>query len=316
MTRIIVLGSLNMDLVVRAKRSPEAGETLPAEEFHTIPGGKGANQAAAIARLGVDVALIGRIGKDDFGKQLLSNLLHQGVDVSLVREDPSALTGLALIVVDQTGENRILLISGANGRVAKEDVDEAVDQIAQAKLMVCQLETLHCAVEHAIETSNHFGVPFLLNPAPAFPIPDTLLNKISYLILNETEAEVVSGLPVDGIDGAKQAGRTLCQRGANTVIVTLGAQGAVVASQDEIRHIPGYPIYPVDTTAAGDAFIGGFAASTVQGLPLYDRVRYANACGALAATKLGAQTSLPNRAEVAAFLQQADVSIELAKLKD
>lgn len=203
MTRIIVLGSLNMDLVVRAKRSPEAGETLPAEEFHTIPGGKGANQAAAIARLGVDVALIGRIGKDDFGKQLLSNLLHQGVDVSLVREDPSALTGLALIVVDQTGENRILLISGANGRVAKEDVDEAVDQIAQAKLMVCQLETLHCAVEHAIETSNHFGVPFLLNPAPAFPIPDTLLNKISYLILNETEAEVVSGLPVDGIDAAK-----------------------------------------------------------------------------------------------------------------
>lgn len=304
-----------MDLVVRAQRAPAAGETLPAEEFHTIPGGKGANQAAAIARLGVDVALIGRVGKDDFGKQLLSNLIRQGVDISLVREDPTAQTGLALIVVDQMGENRILLISGANGHTAEEDIDAAADQIAEAKLMVCQLGTLQHAVEHAIEISYRLGIPFLLNPAPAFPIPDQLLNKISFLILNETEAQVVSGLTVDSPDAAKQASSVLRQRGAGTVIVTLGAQGAMVASQDEIRHIHGFSIHPVDTTAAGDAFIGGFAASTVRGLPVFDRVHYANACGALAATKLGAQTSLPSQSEVEAFLRQADASFVLTEFK-
>jgi ribokinase len=314
MTDVIVLGSLNMDLVIKAQRAPAAGETLPADEYFTIPGGKGANQAAAIARLGVSAALVGRVGKDGFGQQLLENLIQQGVDISRVRQDEQSQTGLAWIVVEKSGENRILLMAGANARVNEEDVDQAEEEIGRAKLLVCHFETLQSALEYSIETAYRLGVPFLLNPAPAFAIPDDLLRKISFLVLNETEAGIVSGLPVSGIATAEKAGEALCRRGAGTVIVTLGARGAVVVSEAGKLHVPGFPVQPVDTTAAGDAFIGGFAAAAVQGYSLLERVRYANACGALAVTRLGAQTSLPNRAEVQSFLERSDPNLSSSRI--
>lgn len=303
MSDIVVIGSLNMDLVIRAQRAPEAGETLSAEELLTIPGGKGANQAAAIARLGGSVSLIGRVGRDDYGEQLLSILSRQGVDISYVRREPGVQTGLAIIIVDRLGENRILLISGSNSHVNEDDVNGALESITKAKLLLCQLETLKNTVSYSIETAFRYNVPFLLNPAPAYPLPDHLLKKISYLVLNETEAQVVSGLPVEGVATAKKAAQSLYERGTKTVVITLGSQGAVAASEEGAEHVPGFAVHPIDTTAAGDAFIGGFAVATVQGLALKERLRFANACGALAVTKLGAQTSLPSLEEVENFFK-------------
>jgi ribokinase len=303
MSDIVVVGSLNMDLVIRAQRAPAAGETLSADELHTIPGGKGANQAAAIARLGISVAMVGRVGQDDYGEQLVSNLNRQGVDVTHIRRELGVQTGLAIIVVDRLGENRILLISGSNAHVNEEDIDGALESITKAKLLLCQLETLHTTVNYAIETASRCNIPILLNPAPAYPIPDQILKNISYLVLNETEAQVVSRLPVEGVASAKKAALSLCARGVKTVVITLGSQGAVVSSGEGTAHVPGFAVHPIDTTAAGDAFIGGFAVATARGLPMNERLRFANACGALAVTKLGAQTSLPSLEEVESFLQ-------------
>lgn len=304
MSAIIVLGSLNMDLVVKAERAPEAGETLPGQVFQTIPGGKGANQAAAAAKLGGDVAMVGRVGADDFGKNLIAALQDVGVDTSAVQTDPDHSTGIAAITVEETGENRILIVAGANGQVSTADVDALRPALAQAKVLVLQMEIPLATIEYALNVAAELDLLTVLNLAPAYPISDAMLKQIDILLLNESETRLLSNISVADIDSAKVACSALRARGANTVIVTLGAQGALLAIPDEFIFVPAYEVDVVDTTAAGDAFTAGFVVSLLETGDNEKSLQYANAVGALTVTKLGAQVSLPTKEEVETFLKK------------
>ncbi|MDD5370535.1 MAG: ribokinase [Anaerolineaceae bacterium] len=302
MSEIVILGSLNMDLVVKSSRIPGAGETLSGEEFQTIPGGKGANQAAAITRLGGEVAMVGRVGRDAFGEKLTQNLEVMGVDAGHIRVDTQTSTGVALIIVEASGENRIIIIPGANGKMDSSDVQSAANLIRNARLLILQLEIPLETVTEAIVLAHQYSIPILLNPAPAYPLSDEILSKVTYLILNETEARMLTSQPVTNQASAEQAAKTLLTHGVQVVVLTLGAQGALLSTSQGTTMIPAFPVKAVDTTAAGDAFIGGFAVSLLRGKNLPENVRYGNAAGGLAATKFGAQTSLPIRDAVERLL--------------
>ena len=302
---ILVIGSLNMDLVVSAERAPEAGETLHGQDFQTTPGGKGSNQAAAAAKLGASTAMAGRVGADEFGARLKNSLTNLGVDTSTVLTDETQPTGVALIIVDAAGENRILLVAGANGQVSPADVGNLRPAIQQAKILVLQLEIPLETVSAALQIAAECGIPTMLNLAPAYPIPDEMLQKITYLVVNESEAGLLSELPVHDLDSAKAACKALFERGATTIIITLGSQGALLATPHDFYTLPAYPVDVVDTTAAGDAFSAGFAVALLESGDLQSSVAYANAVGALTVTKFGAQASLPTKDDVAAFLETA-----------
>lgn len=299
MSDILVVGSLNADLVVRAPRFPAPGETISGGDLATIPGGKGANQAVAAARQGVRVSMLGRVGKDNFGDFLLANLHANQVDTTLVQRDDAA-TGTAIIVVDANGQNSIVLSPGANGQVRPADVDPA--SLPRPKLVLLQLEIPLESVIHAAAVGRGLGARVLLNPAPARPLPDELIAQTDFLIPNETELSLLTGQPVTDIASAESAARTLLAKGVQTVIVTLGANGALVVTPEKTTHVPPFHVDVVDTTAAGDAFIGGFSAALLRGLALEEAVRHGNACGALAATQFGAQPSLPTAEEVNKFM--------------
>ncbi len=301
---ILVIGSLNMDLVVKAERAPEAGETLHGLDFQTIPGGKGANQAAAAARLGAATAMAGRVGADEFGARLKGALANARVDTSTVLTDEAQPTGIAQITVDAAGENRILIVAGANGQVSPADVGNLRPAIEQAKILVLQLEIPLETVSAALQVAAESGIPTILNLAPARSIPDEMLQKISYLIVNESEAGLLSDLPVSELETAKTACKVLFARGAENIIVTLGAQGALLATKHDFYTLPAYRVDVVDTTAAGDAFTAGFAVALLESGDLQASVAYANAVGALTVTKFGAQASLPTKAEVDVFLRK------------
>jgi len=311
--RITVVGSLNMDLVVRAPHLPIPGETIIGRDFRTIPGGKGANQAVAAAKLGAQVTMIGRVGDDDFGRAQLRNLNELGVDTTHVIVDPEAATGIALITLDASGQNTIVLASGANMRLTREDINAAQDAIVQSDALVLQLESPLEVVTYAIDMAHAEGVKVILNPAPARPLPNETLAKLDYLIPNESETALLTGIEVADINSAREATERLHEEGVGTVILTLGARGAFLASAEESIHIPGYNVEVVDTTAAGDAFVGGFAVALAEDRDLIEAIRFANAAGALAVTKLGAQPSLPTRAEVEAFLTRLPKSQRLRK---
>lgn len=300
---ILVFGSLNMDLVVKAERVPEGGQTLPGEEFITIPGGKGANQAVAVSKLGGRAAMVGRVGQDGFGDEMVTNLSRNGVDVSHVRREADVTSGIAMIIVEASGENRILIVPGANGRVGIEDVDSASGLLSQASLLVMQFEVDLKAVKHAASLARKIGIPVLVNTAPPAIPPEGLLEMVDYLVLNEHEAAFITGQPVSDPRTAEAAAKMLLARGPRVVMVTLGAQGVVYAAEGITKHVPAFKIKAVDTTAAGDAFIGGFAAALGWESSLEEKVRFASAAGALAATRLGAQSSIPSLEEVKAFMQ-------------
>jgi len=299
MPDILVVGSLNADLVVRAPRFPQPGETISGEDLQVIPGGKGANQAVAAARLGANVSMLGRVGSDNFGDFLLDNLAQNNVDSSLVRRD-DASTGTAIIVVDSNGQNSIVLSPGANGKVTPGDVDLA--SFLAGGLLLLQLEIPIPTVLRAAQRARDNGTRVLLNPAPAQPLPDELIALADFIIPNETELSLLTGIDVNGPAGAEQAARALVQRGADHVIVTLGSRGALLVDKDTSLRVDTFKVDVVDTTAAGDAFIGGFASALLQNQPLKDCVRFGCACGALAVTKFGAQPSLPTKEEVNAFI--------------
>ncbi|MBI5842823.1 MAG: ribokinase [Chloroflexi bacterium] len=299
MPNILVIGSLNADLVVRAPRFPAPGETISGEDLKIIPGGKGANQAVAAARQGANVTMLGRVGKDSFGPFLLNSLKSNRVDTSLVLEDDSA-TGTAIIVVDSNGQNSIVLSAGANGKVSAADVDHA--SFRRFDLLLLQLEIPTPAVLRAAQRAHENGLRVLLNPAPAQSLPDELISLADFIIPNETELSLLTGLPVNDISSAEQAAQTLLTRGAKNVIVTLGEKGALVVTGTQVTHVDTYKVDVVDTTAAGDAFIGGFASTLLRNVELEEAVKYANACGALATTKFGAQPSLPTREETEKFM--------------
>jgi len=305
MSSIVVIGSLNMDLVIQSPRMPSSGETIAGGDFQMIPGGKGANQAAAAARLGGSVTMVGRVGDDAFGPNLTENLARQGVDTSKVRVDSETSTGVAIIIVDDTGENSIVISAGANGQVSQEDVNAAKDLINGAEYLLLQHEIPFETVQHAIDVASLSGTRVILNPAPVRPIPADTLAKIDILVPNEIEARFLSDVQVDDLASAQEAGERILQQGPTTVVITLGAKGALAVTKEDAVHVPAREVEAVDTTAAGDAFIGGLAVALSEGHSLDEAVRYASGAGTLAVTKFGAQTSLPTAEEVDAFLKPA-----------
>jgi ribokinase len=303
MMDVVVAGSLNMDLVVQVERMPAPGETLRGSDLQTIPGGKGANQAAAACRLGCEVAMIGRVGADAFGPRLKRNLQDQGVNVEYVQVDDQTASGTALILVERGGENSIVISPGANGRFSAQDIQRSRELIESAGILLLQFEVPLEAIQAAVQAARQSSVQVILNPAPAQAVPPELLAQVDILAPNESELQTLTGMKTDTLQTVKQAARKLLDLGVPVVIVTLGAQGALLATRKAIQLVPGVPVETVDTTAAGDAFIGGLASALLQERPLQQAVLYANCAGALATTKFGAQPSLPSAAEVNACFQ-------------
>jgi ribokinase len=245
--------------------------------------------------------MVGRVGNDSFGPELIDNLNQNNVDASHVQIDPESATGTAVIVVTEDGQNNIVLSPGGNGRVSPDDVTQVA--FADHKLLLLQLEIPVEAVLSAARRAKEHGVRVLLNPAPARVLPDELLSIPDFIVPNESELSLLTDLPVTDISSAERAATSLLERGIQNVIVTLGANGALIVNREMTKHVSSFPVKVVDTTAAGDAFIGGFASALLNHQSLEDAVRYGCACGALAATKLGAQPSLPTREEVQQFLE-------------
>ena len=305
MGTITVIGSLNMDLVVRSAKIPRPGETLAGSDFHLIPGGKGANQAVAAARAGAATAMVGCLGADAFAPVLLESLIAAGVDTRGVARLAGISTGTATILLEEGGENRIIIVAGANGQVSEEVVNANWEQIAQSDLILLQHEIPLSTVHAVIARAHSEGIRVLLNPAPIYPIPLQILAQVDTLILNEIEASFLTGSPVSDPHSAAQAAAKLVTLGVQTAIITLGPQGALLfSSAGGEMYQPAFQVTPIDTTAAGDTFVGGYAASLLAGASPAEALRYAAAAAALAVTRLGAQTSIPARAEVEAFLAE------------
>ncbi len=306
---LVVLGSLNMDLVIRAPRHPRPGETLIGSDFGTFPGGKGANQAVAIARLGQPVIMIGCVGRDAFGDALIATLQAAGVDTTGVTRGDAA-TGVALITLSAAGENTIVIAPGANGTVAPELVRNHEALIAGAAALLLQLEVPLPAVEAAAALAHTHGVPVILNPAPARTLPATLMRQVDYLIPNQHEAALLTGLSVHTPEEAGVAADRLRRAGVGVVVLTLGEQGALVLMDNGPVLVPSFPVEVVDTTAAGDAFVGAFAVALSEGRTPVEAAIWGCAAGALACTVLGAQPSLPSREAVMALLDTGRRSLE------
>ena len=303
--RILVLGSSNTDMIIRLDHIPRPGETILGGEFITAAGGKGANQAVGAARAGGDVTFIARVGRDMFGDQAIAGFVRDGINVEHVFRDASSPSGVALIFVAKDGENSIAVASGANGRLSPADVKKAKAAFAKATVLVMQLETPLETVQAAAELAAKAGVRVILNPAPARPLPDALLQRVSVLTPNESEAELLTGIKVDGEAAAARAADKLRARGVQTVILTLGARGAFVATAASRQIVPGFRVEAVDTTAAGDIFNGALAVALGEGQALLDAVRLANAAAALSVTRLGAQPSAPKRREIEKLLRSS-----------
>jgi ribokinase len=305
--RIVVVGSCNMDLVARAPRLPAPGETILDGEFYTAHGGKGANQAVAAARLGAAVVFVGRTGADSFGAQLRRGLEADGVDTTYLVDDPAAPTGVAIILVDHRGENSIVVASGANLRLTPQAVDQAAPAIQSADVLLLQLELPLQTVQHAAALAVRAGVPVVLNPAPARALPGDLLRLAHVLTPNRSEAGVLAGMAVHRPDDAALAAVRLVRRGSAAVVITLGACGAVVLERAgaQPQRLEPFRVEAVDATAAGDAFNAGLAVGLAAGHSLAEAARLGMAAGALAATRRGAQPSLPHRDEVDRLLGAA-----------
>ena len=299
---LLVVGSLNMDLVVRAERMPGPGQTLIGRDFATIPGGKGANQAVAAARLGARTYMIGRVGADDFGQALVQNLRDADVATEFLKTDESEPNGIAVIIVDDDGENSIVVAPGANDKVTPQDILDAGKAWDEAGHVVMQLEIPLDAVECALDTAREKGVTSVLDSGPAMKVPMDLLRKADILSPNESETEALIDRKVTDLNSARDAAKHFLDSGVETVVLKLGDEGCLVATASDMTHIPAEKVEAVDTTAAGDAFTAALAVALSEGKGLVDAARYANAVGALAVTGFGAQPSLPTRARVEEFL--------------
>ncbi|HUT37244.1 MAG TPA: ribokinase [Planctomycetota bacterium] len=296
--RVAVVGSSNTDMVIRSQRLPRPGESVVAGQFYMAAGGKGANQAVAAARAGAAVTFVAKLGTDIFGDQAVAGFRREGIECRWIARDPTTPSGIALILVAEDGENLISVALGSNLKLTPAEVDRAADAIARAGALVVQLEVRLPAVRKAVALARRSGVPVVFNPAPAptRPLPKTLLRQIDYLVLNETEMEVIAG------SAEFTAARGLLDAGVGHVVLTRGKRGAVVLDgTPRPRLIPGYKVKAVDAVGAGDAFVGTLAAFLAEGRPLDDALRLANAAAALSVTRKGAQPSMPRRAEVLRF---------------
>ena len=302
--RVVVVGSVNMDLVFRTPRMPAPGETITGDGFQQVPGGKGANQAVAAARQGASVRFVGSIGNDSFGLMALKSLGREGIATTYLTTDLSAASGVAGIFVDHRGENSIVLAPGANAVLSEAHVEAATAAIVGADYLICQLESPIASVARAIAIAREHGVRVVFNPAPAAPLPDGLLASVDYLVLNETEATQLSGLAVLDRASAAAAAAVLLARGAGAVLLTMGASGVVVVTAGHERFVPAVKVKAVDTTAAGDTFVGALTVAIGRGLGLDDAVTEAQHAAALTVTRMGAQTSIPTRTELHEFIQR------------
>ncbi len=299
---VSVVGSFVYDLVAKAPRRPKTGETLIGEFFGMFLGGKGANQAIASSRSGASVHMIGRLGNDLFGNQFLEKFSNEGISTDFVVIDDVNGTGVGMPLIDATGDNSIVLIPQANMALSVDDVNNAFEPIASSDVLILQLEVPIDASQRAAEIAKENNTMVLLNPAPAREIPDSFLRLVDVLIPNEIETEILSGMKTTTNDQAIEAARALTSKGISTVILTLGHRGALLLTDEIEKRVPGFAIEAVDTTAAGDAFCGALATSLAQGSTIEDAVWVANAAGALAVTKLGAEPSLPKKADLDQFL--------------
>jgi ribokinase len=302
--RICVVGSCNIDLTFRTSRLPQPGETLAGRDFHLGFGGKGANQAVMAARLGARVALVGRVGRDVFGEQTLRNHQAEGIDTSHLRVDAQRPSGIASIIVDDAARNCILIVPGANAGLSPDDVRDSAAVIQAAAVLLCQLEVPVETTLEAFRLAKAAEVLTILNPAPAAPLPEELLHLTDLCVPNETEVELLTGQVAGTLAQAVSAAQALLGRGPRTVVLTLGERGALVVEARRTEHVPALPVAAVDSTGAGDAFIGSLGVFLADGQPLRDAVRRANAVAALSVTRLGAQAAFPSQAEVDAFQAQ------------
>ncbi len=302
MKRILVVGSTNTDMIIRVPRIPRPGETVLGKEFAMAPGGKGANQAVAAARAGGAVTFVTRLGDDLFGRQALRNFEGDGIDVRFIGLDAASPTGVALINVDDGGENSISVASGANARLSPADIEAASGAFDTADIVLLQLESPLETVVAATRMARERGVPVVLNPAPARPLDDALLNEVTVLTPNEHEAGMLSGMVVRDGTGAALAAPRLRERGPDLVVVTLGDKGIYALGDDFEGFMPAFKVIPADTTAAGDVFNGALAVALAEKMSLPDALRFAQAAAAISVTRPGAQPSAPTRAEIEAFL--------------
>jgi len=300
--RVVVVGSINMDMVAHARRLPRPGETLPGEDFQMAPGGKGANQAVAAARLGASVSFVSRVGTRVHGRALIAALRAEGVDTAHVIEDESALPGIAVIMVGREGgENSIVYVPGSNAQLAPADVRPATAVLQQARVLVAQLEVPQPAILEAFRLARAQGVRTILNAAPALAVDPALLALTDCLVLNETEAAQLAGLP-DAVQSAEALARAaasaLRAQGLPCLLITLGAQGVLVADEHGQRLLPAQKVQAVDTVGAGDTFVGGVATAWAEGQSLDDAVRLGQAAAALAVSRVGVQSAMPRREEL------------------
>jgi ribokinase len=293
-----------MDLVVKSPRLPTVGETILGEDFIMTPGGKGANQAVAAAKLGAEVYLIAKLGNDIFAEQSLKNFKKEGVNTKYIIQTNEAPSGVALITVDNAGNNVIVVAPGANQMLSPNDVKKAESDITLSGALVAQLEIPLETVEFAAQLANDSGVPFILDPAPAQKLRPELLKMVDVLTPNETEARILTGVEVtSNRDSARTAAKKLLEYGVKSVILTMGANGFLLADDDKMEFVPAVKVNAIDATAAGDAFTGSVGVGIAQGKTLHNAASFANYVAALSVTKMGAQSSMPTREAVESFMK-------------
>jgi ribokinase len=303
MPSIVIIGSSNTDMVIKADHLPTPGETIIGNTFFMNPGGKGANQAVAAARLGSNVTFIAKTGNDIFGRQSVQLFEEEGINTNYMIADPKNPSGVAMITVDKNAENCIVVASGANGTLIPEDLSKALMVIEEASIVLMQLEIPLATVEFVASLAAFKGAKVLLNPAPALELPDSLLKDLFIITPNRKEAEMLTGIEVKNIDTAKEAAIMIKKRGVKNVIITLGAEGAIVVHDTTITHVQTFAVQAVDTTAAGDVFNGALATAIAEGKDILAATAFACKAAAISVTKMGAQSSAPRKVEVESFMK-------------
>ena len=299
--KIVVVGSCNTDMVIKADRLPIPGETILGGTFFMNPGGKGANQAVAAARMGGKVSFISKTGNDVFGKQSVMLYNSENINTDFVFSDPGLPSGVALITVDANGENCIVVASGANASLSPADINKASGEIETADLVLMQLEIPIDTVEYVADIANKKGIKVILNPAPARALSDKLLKCLYIIIPNKSEAEILSGIKVTDYETARQAADLISARGVDNVVITLGSQGALIKEGNEYHFVEAYKVETLDTTAAGDSFCGSVCVGLSEGRSILDSVKLAARAAALTVTRMGAQSSIPYRSELSSL---------------
>lgn len=298
-----VVGSINMDLVAQVTRFPQPGETVKGTSFLTTPGGKGANQACALARLGARVHMVGKMGNDQFAREYAAHFADEGITADYIGQAEDVSTGIAVIEVNTEGENHIVIVPGANEQVDPAHVDRVSGDFGPGDTVLLQLEVPLETVLHTLKKAKEKGAVTILDPAPAEPLPEEIYRTTDYLTPNATEISVLADMPTDTEEQLQRAVDAVLSYGAGTVIVKRGDRGATIFHGGDSRHVAGFPVSAADTTAAGDSFNAGLAYGLGSGLNLPEAVRYANAVGALSTLKMGAQTAMPTGDEVKRFLE-------------